>query len=288
MNLRALSLATVTVMLLWSGQASAVSFFFSTGDPDGLIGTAARVESPGKIEIESADDFAVQSGNTLKLNSATFQGLLPLGAPLTSVNDVRVEIYRVFPKDSANPPSGNVPTRMKSPSDVAFVSRESALGELTFTPGLTNPSFTAMNSVLNGINKSPGQFTGGEGPVTGQKVTFNVLFSTPITLPADHYFFVPQVGLASGDFFWLSAPRPIPGNPFPPGEPDLQSWIRDANLDPDWLRVGTDITGMGPFNASFSLAGDLEPVPEPTTLLLWGSTMVGLGLRAHWRRRRLG
>lgn len=27
-------------------------------------------------------------------------------------------------------------------------------------------------------------------------------------------------------------------------------------------------------------------VPEPTTLLLWGSTMAGLGLAARWRRRR--
>jgi hypothetical protein len=29
---------------------------------------------------------------------------------------VRLEIYRVFPKDSQDPPSGNVPTRVNSPS----------------------------------------------------------------------------------------------------------------------------------------------------------------------------
>ena len=33
------------------------------------------------------------------------------------------------------------------------------------------------------------------------------------------------------------------------------------------------------------IRGQLEPVPEPTTLLLWGSTMVGLGLATRWRRR---
>jgi len=55
----------------------------------------------------------------------------------------------------------------------------------------------------------------------------------------------------------LSSPTPIPvsGTPF---SNDLQSWIRDANLAPDWLRVGTDIVG-GPtppkFNAAFSLSG---------------------------------
>ena len=286
MNLRVLSILLMVAILTWSGPAIAVPFFFSTGNPDGLIATASRPESAGKIEIESADDFVVSGPNTLKLTSATFQGLLPSGAPLSSVNNVRVEIYRVFPNDSANPPSGNVLTRVNSPSDVAFASRESVAGELTFTPGILGQSFTALNSVRNGINKSPNQFTGGEGGVTGQQVQFNVIFSTPFTLPADHYFFVPQVQLTSGDFFWLSAPKPIvpPGTPFPAGETDLQTWIRNSDLDPDWSRIGTDITHTGPFNAAFTLAGDLEPVPEPTTLLLWGTTLAGLGF-VRWRRR---
>jgi hypothetical protein len=34
-----------------------------------------------------------------------------------------------------------------------------------------------------------------------------------------------------------------------------------------------------------SVTYDLSPVPEPTTLLLWGTTMAGLGL-ARWRRHR--
>jgi hypothetical protein len=288
MSLRAFFPLVMAIILTWSGPAIAVPFFFSTGNPDGLIATASRPESAGKIEIESADDFVVSGPNTLKLTSATFQGLLPSGVPLTSVANVRVEIYRVFPNDSANPPSGNVLTRVNSPSDVAFASRESVAGELTFTPGIMSPSFLALNSVLNGINKKPNQFTGGEGGRTGQQVLFNVIFSTPFTLPADHYFFVPQVQLTSGDFFWLSAPKPIvpPGTPFPAGATDLQTWIRNSDLDPDWSRIGTDITHEGPFNAAFSLAGDLEPVPEPTTLLLLGTTMAGLGFTARLRQRR--
>jgi len=279
-----MSIVTVAVVLLWSGSASAVPFFFSTGDVNGQIATASRPSSTGKIEIESADDFVV-SGGTLKLNSATFQGLLPSGSSLSNVGAVRVEIYRVFPQDSTNPPSGNVPTRVNSPSDVAFESRESGGGGLTFTPGIVASSFTAANSVLNGINKIPTQTTLGEGPVTGQRVQFNVIFSTPITLPTDHYFFVPQVELASGDFFWLSSIRPIvsPGTPF---APDLQSWMRNENLDPDWLRIGTDIVSGTMFNAAFTLDGDLAPVPEPATLLLLGTTLTGMGLA--WRRRRGG
>lgn len=294
MSLRALSIVTVAVVLSWSGPASAVPFFFSTGNVDGLIATASRPSSAGKIEIESADDFVV-SGGTLKLTSATFQGLIPTGASLSSsIGTVRVEIYRVFPADSdvgrtSGPPTfstSQVPTRVNSPSDVAFDSRETG-GGLTFTPGVVQPTFTANKSVVNGISVG----SGGNGAVTGQQVQFNVIFSTPFTLPADHYFFVPQVELSSGDFLWLSVPRPIvpPGTPFPAGFTDLQSWMRNENLDPDWLRIGTDIIGgTTTFNAQFTLAGDLSEVPEPATLLLVGTSMVGLGLVARRRRQRVG
>jgi hypothetical protein len=84
-----------------------------------------------------------------------------------------------------------------------------------------------------------------------------VTFNPPISLPADNYFFRPEVLLSSGDFLWLSAPKPIvaPGTPF---ATDRQSWIRNDALAPDWLRIGTDITGQGPFNAAFSLSGETD------------------------------
>ena len=285
---------SASLAILAVSPACADPFFFSTGNPDGLIATASRPDSPGRPETESADDF-VLTQNT-HITGASFTGLLTGGASLASIGEVVVEIYRVFPLDSdvgrtSGPPTfstAQVPTRVNSPSDVAFTTRSSTAAELLFVPAIVQMSFTASNSVLNGIHPMPGQFTGGDGAVTGQEVSFNISFSSALTLPADHYFFVPQVQVTGGEFLWLSAPRPIapPGTPFPLGSTDLQSWIRNAALDPDWLRVGTDITHQGPFNAVFALSGNtVAAVPEPETyaLLLIGLAAIGVA-----RARRKG
>jgi len=269
--------------------ASASTFDFSTGDPDGRMATASR-PGPG-FEIESGDDFALLAQTLIR--NATFTGLVPTGATVSAVN---VEIYRVLPNDSdVGRTSGSptfsttqVPTRVNSPSDVAFDSRSSST-DLTFSTSVLASSFTANNSVRpGGIHPAPGFQTGGNGSVTGQEVQFSVNFITPFNLPADHYFFVPQVQLDSGDFLWLSAPRPIvaPGTPFPPGVTDLQAWARDQFLDPDWLRIGTDIVGGAQpptFNLAFSIEGDTTPLPG--ALPLFASGLGALGLLG-WRRKR--
>lgn len=264
-----------------AAPAMAAPFFFSTGSPDGKIATLSRPASAGKLETETADDF-VTTVPTI-INSATFTGLLVGGATPANITGIKIELYHVFPLDSTFPPDGRVFTRVNSPSDNEFATADSALGQLSFTTTVLNTTFTAANSVVNGIKAIPSQFTGGEGAVTGEEVQFNVSFTTPFTLGADHVFFRPEVGLGSaGDFLWLSAPKPIvaPGTPF---ATDLQSWIRNDGtgaLAPDWARIGTDITHQGPFNAAFSLSGT---IPEPATLsiLAFGAT-----LTLAWRRRR--
>lgn len=250
--------SSLVAFLLLAAQASASTFSFSTGAPDGKIATLSRPASAATIQTETADDFVISSNTTL-ITHATFTGLLPAGVSLASITEVEIELYHVFPEDSANPPSGSVPTRTNSPADVEIASatRDSLGGTLSFTATPLASSFTASNSVVNGIHKSPAQHTGGEGPVTGQEVLISVTFNPAISLPTNHYFFRPEVLLSSGNFLWLSAPKPI----LPPGTPfatDLQSWIRNDDLAPDWLRIGTDITGQGPFNAAFSLTGETD------------------------------
>ena len=276
--------------------AAADTTFFDTGAPDRKMATATRPESAGKFEIESADDFIL--AHSASITDATFTGLLTGGATVTSIGEVVVEIYRVFPKDSdvgrtSGPPTfstPNVPTRVNSPSDAAFAERDSTSG-LTFSADTLSDTFTALNSVQpGGINPKPGQTTGGDGPVTGEEVEFSITFTTPFTLPADHYFFVPQVEVttADGEFLWLSAPKPITGGTGP-FLGDLQSWTRDQFLDPDWLRVGTDIVGGATpptFNGAFSLSGAVIPEPSTWAMMLIGFAGLGFAGYRHARRAR--
>ena len=125
-----LAISAALIGLLPAMAAAAETpFFFSTGTPDGKIATATRPDTGAPFEIESADDFVLT--HSTSITNATFTGLVPAGA---TVGEVVVEIYRVFPKDSdigrtSGPPTFSttqVPTRVNSPSDVAFDSRELA------------------------------------------------------------------------------------------------------------------------------------------------------------------
>ena len=290
--------AAALLGLLTAMPAAADPFTFNTGNVTNLIATAARPDIGGKFEIESADDFAT-TGQT-SITSATFTGLLTGGAAVGNVGEVVVEIYRVFPNDSnvgrtSGPPTFStpqVPTRVNSPSDVALDSRDTSSGNLTVSTKVLSNTFTALNSIQpGGIHPLPGVTTGGDGQITGQEVEFDVTFTTPFSLSADHFFFVPQVQVTGGEFLWLSGTRPLVPSPFPPGVTDLQSWTRDEispnNLAPDWLRVGQDIVGGSPFptfNAAFSLVGE---VPEPASLWVLGAGLVGMGFFG-WQRSRRG
>lgn len=261
------------------GTSAWGSVIYNNLTPNGQMAMASRPDT-APSEIETADDFLLTSPTNIL--SASFIGLAVPGAQggNFSVSEVAVEIYRVFPNDSNVVRIPNVTTRANSPSDVAFDSKDSGAGELNFSTTTVAATFTALNSVQpGGIHPKPGSTTGGNGSVTGQEVQFDVTFVTPFILPADHYFFVPQVLLTNGaQFYWLSASRPISGAGTTPFSPDLQAWTRDAALDPDWLRVGTDIVGGATpptFNAAFSLDGVTAPEPSSILLVLGGLAWIG-------------
>src|SRR5215470_17673317 len=221
----ALALSACLTTPLWAS-----TFFFATGSPNGLLAALSRRPSAGKIETETADDFLLQE--TTVITQATIFGLLPVGTPLDNIRDVEVEVYHIFPEDSdvartSGPPAFStpaVPTRVNSPSDVEIdtATRERAAGTLATSPQILSANFMVSNTVVNKISVK----TGGEGPRSGEEVKITITFTTPIILPAGHYFFRPEVLLTSGDFLYLSGPRPIvsPGTPF---LGDLQAWIRN-------------------------------------------------------------
>jgi hypothetical protein len=255
-------LLTALAMLALSGAAFAQRVtLVNTGNPDGKLGALSRRPSANKLETETADDFVLKQ--TTVISGATITGLVSPATPLENIASVEVEVYHVFPEDSVDPPSGNVPSRANSPGDVEIDSatRDASAKTLQFTATLLNPNFTVSNTVVNGINKQPLNTTHGEGPATGAEVEIAIAFTTPIVLPAGHYFFRPEVLVNGGDFLYLSAPRPI-ASPGTPIAGDLQAWIRNSALSPDWLRIGTDIIGGDTpptFNMTFSLTGNILP-----------------------------
>ena len=289
-----LAISVAIIGLLSAVPAAAETpFSFSTGNPDGLMATATRPDAGGVFEIESADDFVLT--HSTSITGATFTGLVPFGTTAADVSQVIVEMYRVFPLDSdVGRTSGaplfstpNVPTRVNSPSDVAFQERDAGSG-LSFSMSVLDDDFSALNSITpGGIHPKPDEHTGGNGAVRGEEVQFTVTFDNPFLLAADHFFFVPQVQLDDGDFLWLSAAKPISGGTGP-FVGDLQSWTRDDNevdgIEPDWLRIGTDITGQGPFNAAFSLNGTLIPEPSTWAMMLLG--FAGLGFAGYRQARK--
>jgi len=260
-------LLVVLAAMFFSGIASAqnTQFIVSTGNPDGKLGALSRRPSPGKLETETADDFVLNQ--TTVITGATIVGLISPATPLANITNVEVELYHVFPRDSANPDplAGKVPSRANSPSDVEIDSatRDGSLGTLRFAVRLLNDNSSVQIKVVDGINKKPNSTTHGEGPATGEEVEIAITFTNPILLPAGRYFFRPEVLVtAGGDFLFLSAPKPIvsPGTAI---AGDLQAWIRNSDLAPDWLRIGTDIinntTPPPTFNMTFSLTGNTVP-----------------------------
>ena len=150
--MRKITLTAVTLIAgLSATPAFAESFFFSTGTPDGRLGALSQPAIAGKPDAETPDDFFLTQSTII--TGATITGLIPAEAPLSNIRNIEVELYHVFPKDSVQPPSGNVPTRANSPADVEIddATRDGSLGTLSFETSLVNADFSVANTVVSGI-----------------------------------------------------------------------------------------------------------------------------------------
>ena len=129
------SVAALSVGLVAGVPAAADPFFFfSTGSPDGKLGSLSRPASPEGIETETADDFVLTDATVI--SRAIIHGLIPSGLDVSSIQRVEVELYHVFPKDSG-PFDGRVVTRVNSPADVEIgaATRDSAASPATLSFG---------------------------------------------------------------------------------------------------------------------------------------------------------
>jgi hypothetical protein len=273
-----------------AGSASATDFFFTTGAADGRLGSLSQPGGPAPSEnirpgFETADDFALTQRTSL--THATFIGLVAPGTKLSDIKNVEAEIYHFLPAGQAT--GGLVPTRVNSPTDfeIADATRDGANGSLSFTATVLDPNFTVGNTVsaLRSGATSALTATGGNGAFTGEEIQFDVTFNDAIDLGPDHLFFRPQVDLDDGgQFFWLSAARPA-GALVAPGVTDLQAWVRNDSLAPNWERIGNDVIGAGSFNMAFSLAGAAVPEPASWAMMIMGFGLAGASLRTRRRLR---
>lgn len=277
--LRLTTPALMTLALTLSASRLAAQQAFSTGLPDGRMAMRSS-QTVGGPMVQTADDFLLTQ--SARIAGGTFTGLLSSPSDIQSIS---ISFFHVFPFDSQNPPGGAVPTRVNSPADAAFQTFSSGT-DFSFATTLLSPAFTTVNSVNKGVNPSPNQRTGGEGPVADNEYQIDFTLANPLTLAADHYFFSAMLTLTSGTFYWLSTPMPIvaPGTPFPS---DLEAQIRGQGTSPDWLRVGTDIVGGSSapkYNAAFTLNSTSVAVPEPSTLALEAVGILVLGFGARRKR----
>src|SRR6185369_13073720 len=92
----------ITVALALTGAlAGSPITIADTGGANNLIAVASRPDSGGgTFEIEAADDFIVNTGGGAMITGGTFTGLLTGGVSVPAVQNVDIEVYRVFPLDS--------------------------------------------------------------------------------------------------------------------------------------------------------------------------------------------
>jgi hypothetical protein len=111
---------------------------------------------------------------------------------------------------------------------------------------------------------------------TGGKVTLDYQLSSPIGIDQDANFFLFSFNFNDPPLVTIS-------------QSTATYFSNGTGLDFNQTAFSCATVDFGSCGSTHPVSGitlDLAVVPEPTTLLLWGTTMAGLGLAARWRRRR--
>ena len=86
----------LSALLLLPPRVSASPFFFSTGSPDGLIGTLSRPASAGMVQTETADDFVLIDSAGMMLDKNQSLQMLKDGSVKYNSIDVKDEKLRRY------------------------------------------------------------------------------------------------------------------------------------------------------------------------------------------------
>jgi hypothetical protein len=167
-------------------------------------------------------------------------------------------------------------------------------------PGGVGPAGSCFPCVagdpINFDSRFVGEFTLGSGPAIVDGVSYAKLWYTGV-LAFDGETMAFPGGSSSVD---LTSPFSLVSEGVLGERSFLQGYLTDpfANSDPPVFRA--DVTGRGVASATYFegiTPGEFffrqvtysflapEPVPEPTSLVLLGSGLIGVGVR-HWRRRK--
>src|SRR5881392_881216 len=98
MRLRFLSVIALGGVAMVGGPAFADPIIYNNLTPNNQIAIATSLNPPGGFDIETADDFFLNTQTFI--TSASFVGLIvpsPGGTP--AISEVIAEMYRIFPLD---------------------------------------------------------------------------------------------------------------------------------------------------------------------------------------------
>lgn len=264
----AIAIVLITGALLSPGTAAAISFEDSGANAAAIqdtvdafraaLGTPNNGNTPGPLVGGRREINWDGGGQATTVSGTPFAGFLNIrGALFTTPGTGFIQA----------PPSG-LATQFSNPTYNGFG---------TFSdPRLFGPIGSTLTTVDFFV---PGTNGGTPATVTG----FGAVFSDVDTAAGASLNFLNPSGASLGTFFVPPANNGLSffGALFP-GEQISQVQIISGNVPFGPSEAGNiDIIAMDDF-----LYSELSPIPEPATLLLWGSTMAGLGVGAGWKRRR--